>query len=115
MTDLTALTTQLQAHQDLLPAQVDGAASPPDTPPAASGDLAAYVDPFIGSFPPGFVNPGPFAPFGMVQPGPDTEGPLNYGGYSVQNLLVTGFSQVHMSAGAPKGGQFALLPFTDNH
>ncbi len=27
MTDLTALTTQLQAHQDLLPAQVDGAAA----------------------------------------------------------------------------------------
>jgi predicted alpha-1,2-mannosidase len=79
-------------------------------PPAA--DLARYVDPFIGSFPPGFVNPGPYAPFGMVQPGPDTEGPLNYGGYSVQNLLVTGFSQVHMSAGVPKGGQFPLLPFT---
>ena len=83
-----------------------------DPPPAVRADLAVYVDPFIGSFPPGFVNPGPFAPFGMVQPGPDTEGPLNYGGYSVQNLLVTGFSQVHMSAGAPKGGQFPLLPFT---
>lgn len=92
--------------------QAGGGSTPPDTPPVASGDLAVYVDPFIGSFPPGFVNPGPFAPFGMVQPGPDTEGPLNYGGYSVQNLLVTGFSQVHMSAGAPKGGQFPLLPFT---
>lgn len=85
-------------------------ADPP--PPAAAVPLTQYVDPFIGSFPPGFVNPGPFAPFGMVQPGPDTEGPLNYGGYSVQNLLVTGFSQIHMSAGAPKGGQFPLLPFT---
>lgn len=93
----------------------------PVTPPSASADsdpapapadLAKYVDPFIGSFPPGFVNPGPFAPFGMVQTGPDTEGPLNYGGYSVQNVLVTGFSQVHMSAGVPKGGQFPLLPFT---
>ncbi len=81
-------------------------------PPPASESLTQYVDPFIGSFPPGFVNPGPFAPFGMVQPGPDTEGPLNYGGYSVQNLLISGFSQIHMSAGAAKGGQFPLLPFT---
>jgi predicted alpha-1,2-mannosidase len=81
-------------------------------PAPAAADLARYVDPFIGTFPPGFVNPGPYAPFGMVQPGPDTEGPLNYGGYSVQNLLVTGFSQIHMSAGVPKGGQFPLLPFT---
>lgn len=80
-------------------------------PPPAGADLARYVDPFVGSFPPGFVNPGPFAPFGMVQPGPDTEGPLNYGGYSVQNLLITGFSQVHMSAGVYKGGQFPLMPF----
>lgn len=81
--------------------------------PAPKGaDLAKYVDPFIGSFPPGFVNPGPFAPFGMSQPGPDTEGPINYGGYSVQNVLITGFSQLHMSAGVAKGGQFPLLPFT---
>ena len=75
-------------------------------------NLARYIDPRVGSFPPGFVNPGPWAPFGMVQPGPDTEGPVNYGGYSAQNALITGFSQVHMSAGAPKGGQFPLLPFT---
>lgn len=101
-----------------LPQSTDGASSPGVLPGAtadpapASADLARYVDPFIGTFPPGFVNPGPFAPFGMVHVGPDTEGPLNYGGYSVQNLLVTGFSQVHMSAGVYKGGQFPLLPFT---
>lgn len=75
-------------------------------------NLARYIDPRVGAFPPGFVNPGPWAPFGMVQPGPDTEGPVNYGGYSAQNTLITGFSQIHMSAGAPKGGQFPLLPFT---
>ncbi len=100
----TSTTAEMTAPGDPLASTHD--------PAPASADLARYVDPFIGSFPPGFVNPGPFAPFGMVQTGPDTEGPLNYGGYSVQNLLITGFSQVHMSAGVPKGGQFPLLPFT---
>ncbi|WP_162932114.1 GH92 family glycosyl hydrolase [Solimonas sp. K1W22B-7] len=114
---LALLLAACGTRSDAPPGATEGTASGggamvADPPPPASGDLAAYVDPFIGSFPPGFVNPGPFAPFGMVQPGPDTEGPLNYGGYSVQNLLVTGFSQIHMSAGAPKGGQFPLLPFT---
>src|ERR1051326_5688499 len=48
----------------------------------------------------------------MVQPGPDTEGPIVYGGYDAQNALITGFSQVHMSAGVYKGGYFPVLPFT---
>lgn len=73
-------------------------------------NLARYVDPRIGSYPPGFTNPGPVLPFGMVAVGPDTEGPLNYGGYSVQNQLITGFSHVHMSAGVFKAGQFPVLP-----
>src|ERR1044071_1056096 len=72
--------------------------------------LSSYVVPLVGTWPPGFVNPGPFVPFGMVQPGPDTEGPLNYGGYFYVNNLITGFSHVHMSAGVPKGGQVALIP-----
>ena len=74
--------------------------------------LSRWVDPRIGSYPPGFTNPGPVAPFGMVALGPDTEGPLNYGGYYQHNALVTGFSHVHMSAGVFKGGQFPVLPFT---
>lgn len=78
----------------------------------ASRGLSRYVDPRIGSYPPGFTNPGPVLPFGMVAVGPDTEGPLNYGGYSVQNALITGFSHVHMSAGVFKAGQFPVLPFT---
>lgn len=79
---------------------------------AADEDLARYVDPMIGTFPPGFVNPGPFAPFGMVQPGPDSEGPLNYGGYSFQSATIHGFSQIHMSAGVFKAGQISLMPLT---
>jgi predicted alpha-1,2-mannosidase len=74
--------------------------------------ISDHVDPRIGSYPPGFTNPGPVLPFGMVALGPDTEGPLNYGGYSVQNQLITGFSHVHMSAGVFKAGQFPVLPFT---
>ncbi len=77
--------------------------------------LTRYVDPRIGSYPPGFTNPGPVLPFGMVALGPDTEGPLNYGGYSVQNLLLSGFSHVHMSAGVFKGGQIPVLPFTGEY
>ncbi len=76
--------------------------------------LSTYVVPLAGTWPPGFVNPGPFAPFGMVNPGPDTEGPLNYGGYSYQNSLITGFSQVHMSAGVFKGGQIPIMPVGGN-
>jgi predicted alpha-1,2-mannosidase/putative CocE/NonD family hydrolase len=74
--------------------------------------LSRYVEPRVGSYPPGFTNPGPTAPYGMVQPGPDTEGPLNYGGYYAHNTLITGLSQVHMSAGVYKAGYFPMLPFT---
>src|SRR5262249_6954417 len=78
----------------------------PDVPPEVVAGISDFVDPRIGSFPPGFTNPGPTLPFGMTEVGPDTEGPLNYGGYSVQNLLISGFSAIHMSAGVYKGGQF---------
>ncbi|HZP11631.1 MAG TPA: GH92 family glycosyl hydrolase [Nevskiaceae bacterium] len=74
--------------------------------------LSSYVVPLTGTAPPGFVNPGPFVPFGMVQPGPDTEGPLNYGGYFFVNNLITGFSHVHMSSGVPKGGQISIMPIS---
>ncbi len=80
-----------------------------------SSGLTRWVDPRIGSFPPGFTNPGAVLPFGMVTVGPDTEGPLNYGGYSVQNLLLFGFSHVPMSAGVVKGGQIPVLPFTGEY
>lgn len=83
---------------------------PPSALPPADSALSSYIVPLMGTFPPGFVNPGPFVPFGMVHPGPDTEGPLNYGGYSFQNALITGFSHIHMSAGVPKGGQIVLMP-----
>lgn len=80
--------------------------------PAATAheDLASWVDPMIGTWPPGFVSPGPVLPHGMVGLGPDTEGPINYGGYYKHNALVTGFSHTHMSTGGVQGGQVPMLP-----
>ncbi|MEA2433994.1 MAG: hypothetical protein QOG54_1451 [Actinomycetota bacterium] len=76
-------------------------------------DLASWVDPMIGTFPPGFVSPGPLLPHGMVGLGPDTaEGPVNYGGYYRHNAIVTGFSHTHMSTGGVQGGQVPLMPIT---
>lgn len=68
------------------------------------------VDPFVGTFVPGFVNPGPALPHGMVGLGPDTEGPAHYGGYNYDNRLITGFSHTHMSAGVHQGGQVPFMP-----
>ncbi|WP_108665695.1 GH92 family glycosyl hydrolase [Euzebya rosea] len=90
------------------------AATSTDTSDVTVGDEAdrtALVDPFIGTFAPGFTNPGPVLPHGMVGLGPDTaEGPLNYGGYYVNNTLVTGFSHTHMSAGVFHGGHIPVMP-----
>jgi len=79
---------------------------------AHRGDLASWVDPMIGTWPPGFVSPGPVLPHGMVGLGPDTEGPVNYGGYYRHNALVTGFSHTHMSTGGVQGGQVPMMPIT---
>jgi predicted alpha-1,2-mannosidase len=74
-------------------------------------DYTVYVDPMIGTYPPGFVNPGPVLPHGMVAVGPDTEGPLNYGGYHYGfNNTIVGFSHIHMSAGVPRGGEIPVMP-----
>lgn len=82
----------------------------PATAGAQEVDLTRYVDPMIGTWAPGFVSPGPALPHGMVGLGPDTEGPLNYGGYFVHNQLITGFSHTHMSAGVYYGGQLPFMP-----
>ncbi len=53
--------------------------APPNAEP--HDDLAAKVDPFIGTLGGGFTFPGPAAPYGMVQLSPDTEGLFAYTGY----------------------------------
>src|SRR5687767_4711505 len=78
---------------------------------AQTTDYTVYVDPMVGTYPPGFVNPGPVLPHGMVAVGPDTEGPLNYGGYHWGfNNTIVGFSHIHMSAGVARGGEIPVMP-----
>jgi predicted alpha-1,2-mannosidase len=78
---------------------------------ARAGDLASYVDPTIGTAPPGFVFPGAAVPFGMVQNSPDTNGPFAYSGYLATDPLIRGFSLVHLSGpGVQKAGDVPFMP-----
>lgn len=75
------------------------------------GDLARFVDPFIGTLGSGFVFPGPAAPYGMVQLSPDTEGYFAYTGYLWSDHFIRGFSHVHLqSMGVPEGGNVPFMP-----
>jgi putative alpha-1,2-mannosidase len=74
-------------------------------------DLAADVDPMIGTIPVGFTVPGAAVPFGMVQNSPDTTGQFAYTGYSWTDAVIRGFSLVHLNGpGVPKGGDLPFLP-----
>jgi predicted alpha-1,2-mannosidase len=80
--------------------------------PAAERDLASWVDPMIGTLPPGFVFPGAAVPYGMVQNSPDTMGEFAYSGYLASDPTIRGFSLVHLSGpGVKKGGDIPLMPF----
>ena len=81
-------------------------------PAAAEREPASYVDPMIGTWPPGFVFPGAAAPFGMVQNSPDTTGEFAYSGYLATDPIIRGFSLVHLSGpGVKKGGDIPFMPF----
>ncbi len=62
-------------------------------------DLAAYVDPFIGSGGHGHVFVGASVPFGMVQLGPTnpTQGWDWCSGYHYSDSLLMGFTHTHLS------------------
>ena len=78
---------------------------------AQDRDLASFVDPMVGTGPPGFVFPGAAAPFGMVQNSPDTRGPFAYSGYLYTDPQIQGFSLVHLSGpGVQKGGDIPFMP-----
>ncbi|HUR13325.1 MAG TPA: GH92 family glycosyl hydrolase [Mycobacteriales bacterium] len=81
----------------------------PRTAPAP--DLAALVDPMVGTVAPGFVVPGAATPFGMTQVSPDTRGEVAYSGYLWTDPQVQGFSHVHLSGpGVKKAGDIPLMP-----
>jgi putative alpha-1,2-mannosidase len=74
-------------------------------------DPAGYVDPMIGTLGPGFVFPGPAAPFGMVQLSPDTDGYLAYTGYMYSDAAIRGFSHHHIeSMGVKSNGNLPFMP-----
>ncbi len=58
-----------------------------------------YVNPFIGTGGHGHTYPGPSAPFGMIQPGPDTrlKGWDGCSGYHYSDSVIYGFSHTHLS------------------
>ncbi|MHB8513727.1 MAG: GH92 family glycosyl hydrolase [Actinomycetota bacterium] len=86
---------------------------PAHADPPVREDLAALVDPMIGTLGAGFTFPGPAAPFGMVQVSPDTDGIFAYTGYQWMDHEIRGFSMVHTeSMGVPEGGNVPFMPTT---
>jgi predicted alpha-1,2-mannosidase len=86
---------------------------------AAATGPAGLVDTRNGSLGPGFPMVGASAPFGMIQPGPDTtlvngqEDPVDYCGYSYQDPDIRGFSLTHFDgAGIHIAGDLPFMPTT---
>lgn len=91
---------------------------------SSDGDLARYVDPFIGTKSMGHVFPGACVPHGIVQLSPDTEVvPHNIdgvyqkdayrycAGYQYDDPTIVGFSHTHLSGtGHSDLGDFLLMP-----
>ena len=83
-------------------------------PPAhAAPRLSDYVRPFVGTEGEGNTFPGPSAPFGMLQLGPDTD-IKNWdtdSGYEYTDPTILGFSLTHLSGtGCPDLGDFPFVP-----
>ncbi|HJQ31305.1 MAG TPA: GH92 family glycosyl hydrolase [Pyrinomonadaceae bacterium] len=106
-------------------AQRRRAAMPAPQASDAAADLAAYVNPFVGtgnSPLPDYLGgnasgntfPGATLPFGMVQFSPDTErgfGPDYRGSYAYDDTGVRGFSLTHLSGpGCPIFGDVPFMP-----
>jgi len=91
------------------------------TPGAASAvaavslvtDPAALVNPMIGTQGDGYTFPGPSAPFGMIQWGPDSAPRHGGGGYGYEATALSGFGVNRMSgAGCYDYGDVPFLPVT---
>ncbi|KAF8267730.1 glycoside hydrolase family 92 protein [Lactarius quietus] len=80
---------------------------------ASAQDLAAFVNPLIGTADDGHVFPGATVPHGMVKVGMDTDSPGNHAGYDANSsYYVTGFSQLHDdgTGGAVPLSNFKIFP-----
>ena len=76
---------------------------------AESSDLAAFIDPFIGTANSGNTYPGAVAPFGSVQMTPNWAG----NGYYYRNKQMHGFVVNHMSGdGGANEGQVLMTATT---
>lgn len=77
--------------------------------------LSDYIKPLIGTQGEGNVYPGPVAPHGMVQLGPDTDKKswATASGYEYGDSVIIGFSMQHLSGtGIPDLGDFLIMPST---
>ena len=80
---------------------------------AAFGDLAEYVDPFVGTAGTGHTTPAACVPFGMVQAGADTgySGWEHCSGYIYGEKTICGFTQTHLNGtGCPDLCDVRIVP-----
>jgi predicted alpha-1,2-mannosidase len=79
----------------------------------AAPPLSSYIRPLVGTQGEGNTYPGPSAPFGMVQLGPDTERDLweTASGYEYSDTSIMGFTLTHLTGtGIPDLGDFLFMP-----
>lgn len=80
--------------------------------------LCDYIRPLVGTAgEEGNTYPGPSAPFGMIQLGPDTDSCITNwntcSGYSYDDPTILGFSLTHLTGtGCPDLGDFLFMPET---
>jgi putative alpha-1,2-mannosidase len=75
--------------------------------------LSDYIRPFVGTQGEGNTYPGPSAPFGMIQLGPDTDRDLwdTASGYEYSDTSIMGFTLTHLTGtGIPDLGDFLFMP-----
>ena len=73
-------------------------------PPRGDAQLTHHVNPFWAVDGGGNCLPGPYLPFAIARPGPDTEVPHSTAGYRSEDPIMY-FSQNHVS-GTGGGGRY---------
>lgn len=77
-----------------------------------SGDLAAFVDPMIGTQGSGNVVPGALVPHGMVKLSPDTNaGAGSIDAYDYDDDRIEGFSHTHLEGPGGSGNGYSQILF----